>query len=88
MTAVESRGTCSLGEECTEYKNLAFLLMSLGITIILVGALFYYVKQRFEVLEVLHKEQIGVMRNFTPGPLLSLSLSPSQKIETFYSFYI
>ena len=64
MTAVESSGPCSLGEECAEYKNLAFLLVSLGITIILVGALFYYVKQRFEVLEVSHKEQIGVMRNF------------------------
>ena len=64
MAAVESSGPCSLGEECAEYKNLAFLLVSLGITIILVGALFYYVKQRFEVLEVSHKEQIGVMRNF------------------------
>jgi hypothetical protein len=53
-----------MGDECVEYKNLAFLLVSLGITVILVGALFYYVRQRFEVLEVSHKEQIGVMRNF------------------------
>ena len=57
-------GLCSMGEDCAEYKNLAFLLVSLGITVILVGALFYYVRQRFEVLEVSHKEQIGVMRNF------------------------
>ena len=68
MTNNESgNGLCSSsmgGEECAEYKNFAFLLVSLGITAILVGALFYYVKQRFEVLEVSHKEQIGVMRNF------------------------
>jgi len=59
-------GLCSSmgGEDCAEYKNLAFLLVSLGITVILVGALFYYVRQRFEVLEISHKEQIGVMRNF------------------------
>ena len=69
MTAVESRGMCSLGEECVEYKNLAFLLISLWITIILVGTLFYYVKQRFDVLDVSHKEQIGVMWNFTHAPV-------------------
>ena len=65
-SSVSGSGLCSSmgGEDCAEYKNLAFLLVSLGITVILVGALFYYVRQRFEVLEVSHKEQIGVMRNF------------------------
>jgi hypothetical protein len=43
---------------------MGMLILSLGITIALVGALFYYVRQRLEVLEVSHKEQIGVMQNF------------------------
>ena len=48
----------------TGFDNIGMLLLSLGITIALVGALFYYVRQRFEVLEMSHKEQIGVMQNF------------------------
>ena len=52
------------GAGCAEFGNMGMLILSLGITIALVGALFYYVRQRFEVLEVSHKEQIGVMQNF------------------------
>ena len=35
----------------------------------MVGTLFYYVKQRFDVLDVSHKEQIGVIWNFTHAPV-------------------
>ena len=54
--------TTELG--CSGFGNMGMLLLSLGITVALVGSLFYYVRQRFEVLEVSHKEQIGVMQNF------------------------
>jgi hypothetical protein len=40
------------------------LVLSIVVTLILVGALFYYVKQRFEVLESSQKEQIHVMQSF------------------------
>jgi len=61
--------SCLIGAAgCAEFGSnvggMGMLLLSLGITIALVGALFYYVRQRFEVLEVSHKEQIGVMQNF------------------------
>lgn len=49
--------------ECGTW-NLGSLILSLGITLILVGALFYYVKQRIEVLETSQKEQIHVMQSF------------------------
>lgn len=54
------------GGECGGAWNLGIgpLLLSLGITLILVGALFYYVKQRIEVLETSQKEQIHVMQSF------------------------
>jgi hypothetical protein len=61
MNEVCSNGIVSGSGGCLDFGSL---LLSLGITIILVGALFYYVRQRFEVLEVSHKEQIGVMQNF------------------------
>ena len=65
---METGSSCLIGAAgCSEFGSnmgMGMLLLSLGITIALVGALFYYVRQRFEVLEVSHKEQIGVMQNF------------------------
>jgi hypothetical protein len=51
--------------ECGGWNfGIGSLVLSLGITLILVGALFYYVKQRIEVLETSQKEQIHVMQGF------------------------
>lgn len=49
--------------ECNGW-NLGYLILTLGVTLILVGALFYYVKQRIEVLETSQKEQIHIMQSF------------------------
>jgi hypothetical protein len=40
------------------------LILSIVVTLILVGALFYYVKQRVEILETSQKEQIHIMQSF------------------------
>jgi hypothetical protein len=40
------------------------LVLSIVVTLILVGALFYYVKQRVEILETSQKEQIHIMQSF------------------------
>ena len=40
------------------------LILSVVVTLILVGALFYYVKQRVEILETSQKEQIHIMQSF------------------------
>jgi len=63
---MEENGSACLTTElgCSGFGSIGMLLLSLGITVALVGSLFYYVRQRFEVLEVSHKEQIGVMQNF------------------------
>jgi hypothetical protein len=59
-TVVTGGGDC--GSACN--FGIGSLVLSLGITLILVGALFYYVKQRIEVLETSQKEQIHVMQSF------------------------
>ena len=45
-------------------SSISYLVLSLGFALILVGALFYYVRQRVEVLETSQKEQIHVMQSF------------------------
>ena len=40
------------------------LVLSIVVTLILVGALFYYVRQRVEILETSQKEQIHIMQSF------------------------
>ena len=51
--------------ECGGWNfRIGSIILSLGITLLLVGALFYYVKQRIEVLETSQKEQIHVMQGF------------------------
>jgi hypothetical protein len=45
-------------------SSLGYLALSLGFALLLVGALFYYVRQRIEVLETSQKEQIHVMQSF------------------------
>jgi hypothetical protein len=54
---------CEVKGDCNGW-NMGYLILSLGITLILVGALFYYVKQRIEVLETSQKEQIHIMQSF------------------------
>ena len=66
-TAASELGGCGSGGDgiCGVLaSNMGSLLLSLGFALILVGALFYYVRQRIEVLETSQKEQIHVMQSF------------------------
>ena len=49
---------------CGDEWTTGSLVLSIVVTLILVGALFYYVKQRVEILETSQKEQIHIMQSF------------------------
>lgn len=62
---IASSGSCDLAGGCAGWMgDTGSLILSIVVTLILVGALFYYVKQRVEILETSQKEQIHIMQSF------------------------
>ena len=62
---IASSGSCDLTGGCAGWMgDTGSLILSIVVTLILVGALFYYVKQRVEILETSQKEQIHIMQSF------------------------
>lgn len=59
---IASSGSCDLAGGWM--GDTGSLILSIVVTLILVGALFYYVKQRVEILETSQKEQIHIMQSF------------------------
>jgi hypothetical protein len=60
-----SGSVCDLAGGCAGWMgDTGSLILSIVVTLILVGALFYYVKQRVEILETSQKEQIHIMQSF------------------------
>jgi serine-aspartate repeat-containing protein C/D/E len=60
-----SGSVCDLAGGCAGWMgDTGPLILSIVVTLILVGALFYYVKQRVEILETSQKEQIHIMQSF------------------------
>jgi len=60
-----SSSACDLTGGCAGWMgDTGSLILSVVVTLILVGALFYYVKQRVEILETSQKEQIHIMQSF------------------------
>ena len=64
-----SSSACDLAGGCSGWMGgdgwtAGSLILSIVVTLILVGALFYYVKQRVEILETSQKEQIHIMQSF------------------------
>ena len=61
-----SGSVCDLAGGCAGWMggDTGSLVLSIVVTLILVGALFYYVKQRVEILETSQKEQIHIMQSF------------------------
>ena len=64
-----SSSACDLAGGCAGWMGgdgwtAGSLILSIVVTLVLVGALFYYVRQRVEILETSQKEQIHIMQSF------------------------
>jgi hypothetical protein len=64
-----SGSACDLAGGCSGWMGgdgwtAGSLILSIVVTLVLVGALFYYVRQRVEILETSQKEQIHIMQSF------------------------
>lgn len=65
MNITSSGSVCDLAGGCAGWMGYTgSLILSIVVTLILVGALFYYVRQRVEILETSQKEQIHIMQSF------------------------